>query len=370
MTNHWQNLFEDRTKQVAKISDDDIIHWVNQDNYSDLAGRLKAVGFKGWIPDLADLPKGQDAFDETGFAKDGSHWVAFNYKPLPSTFWPTNGSTDDVMIRLPAQFRNDKSGQYSADIYRANLAILEAKIKGKDSVASLPIDETKVGKDLDGDGTLGIAKRIAKTEAYVGAADKEFIDTFLYPENTEFLHTVRYLGLSDDGGIVPSTRMKEVRYMRKWKAYRKLVYRHNYVLENNEKNAGNLPSYHDLGDNGLDNGSGWSVQGFIEGKDGRLRTSTYEENLFCMGCHNSIGSTIDKTFSFARKVDGEPGWRYINLKGMVDAPSTRRKPRRNLDLPGAGRRRRRIQEQWRNVGALVPKPTAKSMPKKSEKPRT
>ena len=321
MTNHWRNLFENRSEKVAKISDDEIIQWTSQDNYSELAGRLKAAGFKGWIPDLADLNEGGAAFDEIGFAKDGSHWVAFNYKPLPSTFWPTNGSTDDVMIRLPAPFRNDKSGQYSADIYKANLAILEAKIKGKDSIASLPIEETKVGKDLDGDGELGIAKRIAKVDAYVGAAEKEFIDTFLYPENTEFLHTVRYLSLADDGGIVPSTRMKEVRYMRKWKAYRKLVYHHQYVLENNEKNAGNLPSYHDLGDNGLDNGSGWSIQGFIEGKDGRLRASTYEENLFCMGCHNSIGSTIDKTFSFARKVDGESGWRYINLKGMPDAPS-------------------------------------------------
>ena len=40
-----------------------------------------------------------------------------------------------------------------------------------------------------------------------------------------------------------------------------------------------------------------------------------------MGCHNSIGSTIDKTFSFARKIDGAKGWGYINLKGMPDAPS-------------------------------------------------
>ena len=40
-----------------------------------------------------------------------------------------------------------------------------------------------------------------------------------------------------------------------------------------------------------------------------------------MGCHNSIGSTIDKTFSFARKVDGVSGWGYINLRGMPDAPS-------------------------------------------------
>jgi hypothetical protein len=40
-----------------------------------------------------------------------------------------------------------------------------------------------------------------------------------------------------------------------------------------------------------------------------------------MGCHTSIGATIDKTFSFPRKVDGAAGWGYINLKGMPDAPN-------------------------------------------------
>ena len=40
-----------------------------------------------------------------------------------------------------------------------------------------------------------------------------------------------------------------------------------------------------------------------------------------MGCHTTIGSTIDKTFSFARKRDGAAGWRYVDLHGMPDAPS-------------------------------------------------
>jgi hypothetical protein len=128
---------------------------------------------------------------------------------------------------------------------------------------------------------------------------------------------VRYVGL--DGR--PSTRMKEVRYMRKWRAFSKPVYARRYQLESFEKEAGNLPGYANIGDHGLDNGSGWAIQGFIENRRGRLRVSTYEENLFCMGCHNSVGSTIDKTFSFARKVDGAAGWRYIDLRGMPDAPN-------------------------------------------------
>jgi hypothetical protein len=59
----------------------------------------------------------------------------------------------------------------------------------------------------------------------------------------------------------------------------------------------------------------------MEDAQGKLRANTYEENLFCMGCHGSIGSTIDHTFSFGRKVDGAKGWTYINLEGMPDAPN-------------------------------------------------
>lgn len=320
-TNQWKNLFEDRRERVADISDAEIDAWVAQDNYSELATRLQEAKFEGWIPDLKSLQLGADAFDEDGFAKDGSHWVAFNYKPVPSTFWPTNGSTDDVMIRLPAAFRNDEKGNYSRDIYSANLAILEAKIKGDDRVATIAIDEKALAVDLNSDGELSIVTEITRTDKFVGAAKDEFIDTYLYPKDTEFLHTVRYLAINEAGEIGVSTRMKEVRYMRKWKAYRKPVYARFYQLEGYEKELGNLPGYHYLGDRGLDNGSGWAIHGFVEDKQGRLRANTYEENLFCMGCHNSVGSTIDKTFSFARKLDGEAGWGYINLHGMQDAPN-------------------------------------------------
>lgn len=321
MTNHWQNLFEDRRDAVAAISDDEILDWIDDDNYTALAPALEAAGFEGWIPDLQGLQDGASAFDAEGFARDGSHWVAFNYKPFPSTFWPTNGSTDDVMIRLPAAFRTDTAGNYSADIYRANLAIVEASVKGLPEISALPFDERSIGVDLDGDGRLGVTDRVTRLDAYVGAAAGEFLDTYLYPKGTEFLHTVRYVGIGEGGEILPSRRMKEVRYLRKWNAYRKVVYARQYELEGFSKEAGALPSYQLLGDHGLDNGFGWSVQSFIEGVDGQLRTATYEENLFCMGCHTSVGATIDKTFSFPRKVDGAAGWGYINLRGMPDAPS-------------------------------------------------
>lgn len=321
MTNHWENLFKDRSQRVQAISDKAIIEWVNTDNYSELAPRLQAADFKGWIPELQNLQRGPAAFDREGFAKDGSQWVAFNYKPFPSTFWPTNGSTDDVMIRLDQPYRSDKQGQYCKDVYKANLAILEANIKGVDSIGSLPIDETRVGKDLDGDGKLAIATHVNRTDGWVGAAEGYFIDTHLYPKGTEFLHTVRYLGFDENGEIAVSTRMKEVRYMKKWNSFPKGTLARYYEEEAFDKEAGNLPGYTWLGDYGLDNSAGWSIQGFIENKNGRLRVASFEENLFCMGCHGSIGSTIDKTFSFARKIDGGEGWGYINLRGMPDAPN-------------------------------------------------
>jgi hypothetical protein len=321
LTNHWLNLFEDRRARVANISDDEIRAWVAQDNYNDLPQRLREADFKGWIPDLRDLSLGAGAFDTEGFAKDGSHWVAFNYKPFPSTFWPTNGSTDDVMIRLPEVYRSDAGGRYSRDVYRANLAVVEAAIKGLDSIGTLPIDETVVGADLDGDGKLGTAHRIARVAGYVGAAKAYFFGRHLYPQGTEFLHTVRYLDVGANGDVGVSRRIKEVRYMLKAQMMAMHTLAEFYREEGYEKDAGYLPGYTRLGDRGLDNGMGWAIQSFIEGRDGRLRVSTYEENLFCMGCHNSIGSTIDKTFSMARKVDGAAGWGYINLKGMPDAPN-------------------------------------------------
>lgn len=94
-----------------------------------------------------------------------------------------------------------------------------------------------------------------------------------------------------------------------------------YLQERYAKDDGQLPGYIDRGPHGLDNGMGWVLAGFIENRKGQLRVANYEETLFCMGCHTSVGSTIDSTFSFARKVDGADGWGYIDLRGMPDAPN-------------------------------------------------
>ena len=318
-TNHWKNLFIDRSGAVAEISNAEIRAYIAQNNYAGLAARLRGRGYDGYIPELKNLDAGAAAFDESGFAKDGSGWVAFNYKPLPSTFWPTNGSTDDVMIRLPAKFRQTADGRRTRDVYMANLAIAEMAIKDMAAISLPEIDEAAVGRDLNGDGARTRVTEIRRPEDYVGGASAVPVKTMRYPEGTEFLHTVRYIGVDGDE-IHHATRMKELRYMKKIRAYSLAQLRSLYGNEHQEKAEGNLPRYV-AARGGLDNGMGWLVSGFIENAQGELRPQTREETKFCMGCHGSIGSTLDQTFAFPRKVTGAEGWGYIDTRGMADAPN-------------------------------------------------
>ena len=334
LTNHWTNLFVDRRSLIAKISDEEMLAYINQENYTDLAPRLEAAGWRGYVPRIRDLHRAGDAFDARGFARDGSGWVAFNYKPLPSTFWPTNGSIDDVMIRLPEAFRQNVEGEYDGAFYVVNLSIAEAAIKDLEAISVPPTDERRLGLDLDGDGRLrDDVTTLQRPTHYVGAASQVAVHPFLYPQGTEFLHTVRYLGV--DGGIHAPARLKELRYMRKHSFLSPDEVKARYVAAREEepedgageasghdeggrgKNAGGVKQ---AGDLGYDNGFGWYVQGFIEDAEGHLRPQTREEGLFCMGCHASIGSTIDHSFAFARKITGAAGWGYIDLEGMRDAP--------------------------------------------------
>ncbi len=357
--NRWENLFIDRTQEVNAISDGEILAYIRQDNYSDLAERLESADFKGWIPDLKNLQLAELAFDEQGFAKDGSYWVAFNYKPLPSTFWPTNGSTDDVMIRLPEAFRNTDQGQFSRNVYLANLSILEAAIKNLDELSVPELDETEFNQDLNQDGQLGLINTIKRPETYVGAAESVAVTTFLYPEGTDFLHTVRYVDLDENSGAKLSTRMKEVRYMRKFKFFAKHFVGPFYDGEHFEKEQGHLPYYNSQVEKGLVNDFGWVIQGFIENESGQLRSLNYEENFFCMGCHSTVGSTIDKVFSFARKVEGAEGWGYIDLKKIKDVPAkgeTEGEYKKYLSLVGGGdefRNNPEMIERWFNESGNV-----------------
>lgn len=356
-TNHWLNLFVDRRAQVAAMSDQAIIEYINQDNYSPFMEALgEEQNWQGPVPYIQGLQHGATAFDELGFAKDGSHWVAFNYKPLPSTFWPTNGSTDDVMVRLPEPFRVSacQQGAYSRDVYLANLSLLEMAIKELATIATPPIDEQAVCADLDGDGQLATAHRLHRRTHYLGGAAEVPLTNMLYPQGTEFLHTVRYVGVNEHGGIGIPARMKEVRYMNKIRFYNRTHLKSLYGNERQEKAEGNLPIYTDHGDRGMDNGFGWMVLGFIENTEGRLRPQTNQEQRFCMGCHTTVGTTIDQTFAFPRKVTGAAGWGYIDLHGMPDVPAIHQDQgeiAQYLSLVGGGnefRENEEMQRRWFN----------------------
>jgi hypothetical protein len=320
LSNHWSNLFEDRQPWLEQVSDTTIQAWVNQDNYTQLPTTLQERNWQGFIPDLRDYEKGAEAFDAQGFAKDGSHWVAFNYKPFPGTFWPTNGATDDVVIRLPPAFR-EQGGVYQRDIYLLNLLLVEMGIKRLDSMTIAPRDEAQLGVDLDGDNGLTVTTQLHKRAFYLGDANAVEVVDQQYPEGTELMHSVRYVGADDQGQIYIPKRMKELRYMEKIRVLEQDDLAGRYARERKEKNLEQLPNFNSHGEQGIENGLGWMLQAYIEDYDGSLRPQTYEETYFCMGCHAAVGATIDQTFSLARKVTGESGWGYINLKGMPDAPS-------------------------------------------------
>ena len=317
-TNSWKNLFVDRSNSIAGISDEHILNWIKDDNYQPFVDTLEQDKSHLVIERLAQP---EQAFGEYGIAKDGSHWVAFNYKPFPSTFWPTNGSTGDAMIRLPKEFRELK-GQYSFDAYFANLGLVELTMKGLNEVSVPAISELMLQRDLNGNGKLETnISKIVKQSNYVADAEQVAVVDMLYPENTEFLHTVRYLGIDENGDIYNAQRMKEVRYMKKHGFKSRNRLKTAYMLEAKEKLAETLPKTINLGKRGIDNGFGWTINGYIESADGSLRQQQHQELAFCNGCHKTVGSTIDQTFSFPRKLAGAKGWGYIDLTKMDDAPS-------------------------------------------------
>jgi hypothetical protein len=323
-TNYWTNLFEDRRAAISSISDAEIREWIAADNYTPLRDTLAAWprdDYRGFRPDL-DFAAG---FDEQGFARDGSQWRAFRYKPFPGAFWPTNGSADDVMIRLPIAYRSDADGRPSLEIYKANLAILEASMaanpKLPDAALRWPIEaiqESAAGLDLDGDGQIeGAATWLVGLPAhFAGAAADRVVRRGLYPEGTEFLHSVRYLDPA--GGS--ATRMKELRYSVRFADLSDLAIQRAYDREAEEKAEGGLPYFGGSPLTGLRNDFGWQLQGFIEDARGRLRVQTEEETYFCMGCHSNLGVTADQSFAFPRKLPGAAGWAYQDIRGIPDAP--------------------------------------------------
>jgi hypothetical protein len=355
--NHWDNLFEDRRPRTQAIDDATIDAWVATDNYKDADGTLRLARALAEVPAAWDengdgqwggfVPDAFFSFDADGFdrAPNGaeSGWRVFAYAPFPGTFWPTNGSTDDVLIRLPEVLRQDAKGRFDRATHALNLAIVEAVARQTDVALVAPLDETRWGVDLDKDGILGMADHVAfdwapregRTMSYVGAAKDALargdlhLAGGLYPEGTEFLHSVRYLSVGADGAVGMAPRMKELRYMRKtrWQTYSDL--QSTILAEAKEKDAfpDRLRTLYGDAERGIPNGQGWVLSAFIEDGAGDLRPQTYEETAFCLGCHSGIGATVDTVFSFTRRLPADAwrgGWYHWAEKGLVGVPEPRR----------------------------------------------
>ncbi|WP_226876597.1 hypothetical protein [Microbulbifer hainanensis] len=356
--NHWRNLFKDRSAYIASVSDEEILDYVREDNYRTENGRIPLAEkltenlpahwdgnhngrWDGYVPDVGFH------FDSEGFDRNADNkltgWRALAYTPFPGTFFPTSGSMDDVLIRLPQIYRNDEQGQFDETVYRINLAIVEALIKRRD-VAIDPVDEKKLQVDLDKDGELAIARRVTYDWApleqrymhYVGQArlaqqHKEApLSGGAYPLGTEFLHSVRYIDVDAQERATMAPRMKELRYARKvrWVTY----------FQHRELAAGELKEAHDFPDRiepvvgdierGISNRRGWRYSGFIEDSRGDLRPQSYEELASCAGCHGAIGANVDGGFAMTRKLDAgnsfQRGWYHWSQKALAGLPEPRR----------------------------------------------
>lgn len=313
-TNRWTNLFVDRTAAVNAISDSEILSYVRNGNYTDSAGNiilaktLSNVPPSGWDYDKNGQWDGYSPpdcyfkFDSEGFDKapDGSYtgWRAFAYAPpFLGTFWPTNGSTDDVIIRLSETFRKNANGAFDKTAYKINLAIVESMIKRSDVYID-PVNENIYGVDLDKDGTLGTASKIKyKWNPLVGGDYMHFVGyaktaqeagniemaAGLFPQGgTEFLHSVRYIDVTDDNDIALAPRFKELRYAKKksYKNYGVLKEIADEEMKETYDFPDRLSEYFGDVERGVSNSQGWVYQGFIEDKSGNLRPQTYEETVF------------------------------------------------------------------------------------------
>jgi len=355
--NPWVNLFKDRSAAVAAISDTEITQYIHQSNYFDQQGAIKLTAKLQQLPQSWDYdhnghwegftPDIWLNFDTEGFDHDLSGkltgWRAFGYYPYLGTFWPTNGSTDDVMIRLPKAFRTNSKGEQDIAVYKVNLAIVEAMIKEQD-IPIDPVDEATLNYvDLDKDGKIGIATTVRYDWMpvkqhfmwYVGQANnmqksgRLFTAAGLYPKGTEFLHTVRYIDVDAQGNNILSARMKEVRYAQKrfWVNYSNLKDKALAEIKEKHDFPNRLRTFRGNAEVGISNGQGWVYAAFIEDAQGELRPQTFEELIFCAGCHSGIGAIKDGIFSFQRKfstTSHQQGWLHWSQKGLKGIAEPRR----------------------------------------------
>lgn len=324
----WQNIIypqniEDRLlAEGISLPDADDLDYIRQDNWLPTYQKARGNGNKLWLnhdnshgpfalfpalnPQHLFPYKGNPTdnglhgyIDMEGFVRDEHEaftgWRAINFFPY-AIFTPLSGSVSGIYIRLAEVF-STLNGKFDASIYAENLNILEKNIKNK----------------------------FHEGLKYVGDAACIEVKKGFYPVGTEFAHPLHYVDLNADGehgkrldGVqnthmydyefpgTRSKRVKEIRYMYKWKE----------VGLDDIKLADGVDGYEVFygreGQGWIDNGAGWIIAGFIENRRGDLRPQTTEELAQCLGCHAKVGNTIDAVWSFQRKLPGQLGWSDMN----------------------------------------------------------
>jgi hypothetical protein len=299
-TDNWRRAY-----RSARQADDSSWNNLKQKNHP--MQLFPALDPNHLYPNKKDDPTDSGAhgfIDSEGFVRnekgEPTGWRAINFFPY-AIFTPLTGSVSGIYIRLPEPFRTNK-GIVSLEIYRKNLDILEKNIKNRPLAAAF----------------------------YLGDAASVPVEKGFYPVGTEFAHPLHYVDLRADGesgrtlnGVhqnasvdyefpgTRSKRVKEIRYMYKWKTV---------TLDDiGEKESDEVPFVYGKAWKGwIDNHSGWILAAYIENRDGQLRPQTTEELLQCLGCHSSVGNTIDAVWSFQRKLEGPEGWQEMNY-GRYDS---------------------------------------------------
>ncbi|MBS3819461.1 hypothetical protein KGY73_08175, partial [bacterium] len=289
-TDNWQGVYS-----KARGNGDDT--WNNVSHSSSDFQLFPALNPENLYPYSKKDPThgGEHGFiDLEGFVRDAQNqytgWRAINFFPY-AIFTPLTGSVSGIYIRLPDRFMT-QDGEMDIEIYKKNLSLLEKNIK------NLSLDSPH----------------------YFGDAEKIKVKKGFYPVGTEFAHPLHYVDLNADGEMgeelngvkgpdfdyefpgTRSKRVKEIRYMYKWK---------DVGLDDigEEEKEEEVP--HVIGKEGkgwIDNEAGWILAAYIENRKGNLRPQTTEELLQCKGCHSSVGNTVDAVWSFERKLPGDLGW--------------------------------------------------------------
>ena len=326
-----------QSKQVIDNKENKIVSidsWIRQNNWEkaynqkSFIGSDNPFGFGKYVLDIPPLYKWNgntfvrtNYIDSEGFIytsqaehtnQTNTWWRAYDWKHFPG-FFPTNGRLDSAMIRLPEEFRKEH-GEYSLDVYKINLAILECAIKQiAENCEVEPLNTQILDKYAIKYQTLsdGI-KFLTVPEKFIGDADdihvwqitKEGRKIGLYPVGTELAHPVYYI--NPDWKYSPSIagkvgQLKEFRYMKK------ISMQNLQASQEEEEESIDYKPY----DNGFmpNDSDTWLMGGWIEDKNGNLRPQSEEEMAFCIACHGAISGTVDNTFSFWRKLPKTAGWK-------------------------------------------------------------